>query len=286
MPEKKSMEPQMVGKPTNTQIPHKIVAGQRRFYCFFQPQVLVIDDKPDPLLKSIQTWLEHQYNFRPMFDVVSEAASFSEIEKRLPTSDFVLLDHRTEGKFVGFSSGVEIGLSIKERSRDIPIAYYTGYPADLNKQQVRDDVKRLTGMSGVTSYEKSALIPSHRSLTELCLDIVTAQPIRAEMHGAQENEILAALYGAQIEKVSRFLYRIENFDRRRARQTLRCFSDLEMGEIEVPTSHLIKADITEKEHDIWLKVVNLDGGQVISYLSRANFMLSDVPSEILMLLDD
>src|SRR4051812_23725105 len=93
----------------------------RKLYCIFQPIVLVIDDEPDPLLRSIQSWLEEQYDFKPRFDVLHEASNFKQIEERLHESDFVLLDHRLNNKFSGFSSGAQIGLSIKALRQDLPI---------------------------------------------------------------------------------------------------------------------------------------------------------------------
>lgn len=260
---------------------HAPIPENRKIFCFYQPKVLVIDDEPHPLLKSIGSWLEDQYNLKPIFDVIPEAESFKEIESRLPKNDFVMLDHRIKDKFVGFTSGAQIGVAIKERKMEMPIAYYTGYEADLKKPREEPFVKQLKSFSEVTYYRKSELTPDSIRLVELCLAIITTVPLMTP----REKEVIDALEGAQIEEVKQFRYRVDDYDRRKSRQTLRCFSDEGLEAVEIPTRYMDKLELTRHDGDVWLKVVNMDGGQVLSYLSRADFGLNDLSKDILMMLE-
>lgn len=258
------------------------VFDHRKIFCFYQPKVLVIDDEPYPLLGSIRAWLEDQYNLEPMFEVIPEAASFGEIESRLSKNDFVMLDHRVKDKFVGFTSGAQIGIAIKERKMEMPIAYYTGYEGDLKRPKEEPFVHKLKSFNDVTYYRKAELTADSVRLVELCLAIATTVPFMTH----REKDVIDALEGAQIEDVKQFRYRVENYDRRKPRQTLRCFNDGGAEVVEIPTRYLDKIELSRHDFDVWLKVVNLDGGQVLSYLSRADFGLNDLSKDILMMLDE
>jgi hypothetical protein len=258
------------------------VFDHRKIFCFYQPKVLVIDDEPHPLLGSIRDWLEDQYNLKPMFEVIPEAASFREIESRLSANDFVMLDHRVKNNFVGFTSGAQIGIAIKESKIEMPIAYYTGYEGDLKKPKEEPFVKKLKSFNEVTYYRKAELTADNVRLVELCLAIATTVPFMTP----REKEVIEALEGAQIEDVKQFRYRVENYDRRKPRQTLRCFNDMGVEAVEIPTRYLDKIELSRHDVDVWLKVVDLDGGQVLSYLSRADFGLNDLSKDILTMLDE
>ncbi len=287
---------QAAAAPENTREPDKKKARKRRLndretnegnrmQCFLQPKVLVVDDNPGNFLNSLEHWIESEFSYLPDFKVISQARSFSEIEKWLPAIDHVLLDHRIEDKFKGFNTGAEIGIRIKQVRSDVGIAYYTGYPRDLKMPAVTRLVKELEQFDDVVRYNKSDLHPGHESFTRFCESIAvfpahTPPPIRNS-----ESAHIPALAGARFEEATRSLYRVEHFDRRKAFQTIRCYSDLEMSEIDVPTRRLVNLGVTMVGEEIWLKVVKFDRGQVLSYLEKATFTFDDLADEVIEMLE-
>jgi hypothetical protein len=251
-----------------------------------KPKGVVLDDDPHPLLGAITDWIKETIgpSWMPDWVVHREARAKSQIDQFVKGKDFVLLDNRLQGKFQGFHSGFDIGRHIADRYSDLQIFFYTAYPRDLEKPghpgTLKDEVQEFINKPNVMFFTKGELEPNKR-LDELCYRIsIVSDNLQASISGDEAKE-LQTLLGAQVARVKNFRYRIADYDRRNTRQRLRCLSDPSIGEIEVPTDHLIKAGISRRERDVVLKILEFDGGQILSFLAPAPMSPNDLADEVI-----
>jgi hypothetical protein len=256
-----------------------------------KPQGLVIDDDPYPLLDAIKTWIRETMGpeWTPEWTVRRTASNAGDIDRWAKGKDFVLLDHRLQGRFPGFQTGLDIGQHLVDKNSNLQILFYTGFKGDLKKAGTqtayRDDFKEFQSHPNVTFYTKGELVPGKR-LEELCQKItIAADGLRASMDTDEAKE-LRTLLGARVEGVKQTRYRFIDFDLRRARQTLRCLTDPGIGEIEIPTIYLKRAGLKSRNEDVVIKILEFDGGQVLSYIVSNPMNMDEIAEDVLKFLRD
>lgn len=259
----------------------------RKINCFFQPNILVIDDNPNPLLTSLEQYMDVHYGYKAHFQVKEEANSPKELNAYISSADIVLLDHRINKKFKSFKSGVEIGLYIREQGFNMPIVYYTGYPDDLTFR-ANETLKEKWGeleKKNIKFFDKADLQPS-KKLNELCNFIFEKTKIIQENLNISGEEIIQTLQDAQIEQIKEYRYELLDFDRRKSKQNLRCLSNLDMDIIDVPTKYLDKIGIRYRNENINLKIVRFDRGQILSFLHPISKNEEAIAPDVLALLEE
>jgi len=256
-----------------------------------KPQGLVIDDNPYPLLDAIKNWIKETMGpeWTPEWSVRRTASHVGDIDRWAKGKDFVLLDHRLQGRFPGFQTGLDIGQHLVNKNSNLQILFYTGFQGDLKKagtrNAYRDDFKEFESHPNVTFYTKAQLVPGER-LEELCQKItIAADGLRASLDTEEAKE-LRTLLGARVEEIKRIRYRLIDFDLRRTRQTLRCLTDPDIGEMEIPTTYLKKAGIKSRNEDVIIKIVEFDGGQVLSYIASSPMNMDEIADDVLKFLRD
>jgi hypothetical protein len=278
-------------EPKTEQNGNKLQLGgstYRKFNCFFQPNILVIDDNANPLLESVEQYMEEHYGYKAHFQVREELGSREELRPLISSADMVMLDHRINGKFVSFKSGVEIGLYIRQIGFEKPIVYYTAFPDDLSAARAN---KTLTAQwselrkDNLIFFNKLELEPG-KKLNELCNFIFEKTKVTQERLNIDGEEAIMALQDAQIEQIKGYRYEILDLDRRKLMQNLRCLSSLDMDVIDIPTRYLEKLGIKNRSENVMLNLVQFDCGQILSFFQLVGENDEAIASEVLALLEE
>jgi hypothetical protein len=251
-----------------------------------KPKGLVIDDNPNELVHAITIWIKETMgkSWLPEWEFMRSSNDVTDIDQQVKGKDFILLDHRLEGRFHPFRSGLEIGQRILSIHKDLPIFFYTAGIEDLKEpgtqgkafgEQFADFKKRPS----VRVFDKGDLNPEKR-LDDLCYRLVVSDKLQSSI-AKDEHKELRLLLESHVESVKPFRYRIVGYDRRKAKQTLRCISEPSIGEIEVPSRYLPKLKLTKLRRDIVLKIVEFSGGQVLSYMVDAPLAKEDLAEEVI-----
>lgn len=254
-----------------------------------KPVGLVLDDEPDPLLQSLEHWMKDQWSewLVPTFEVPTSEEISGNLDHLVSTADFVLLDNRFNRPLGGYTRGLELGKQIRSMRNDLPIFYYTAFSEDWRKpgrsEVLRDEISNFQRLPGVNSYLKHELATEERR-ADLCHEILKVIALRPSPHDATYGELLK-LVSASVDRVVEHRLRMLRFDRRAKYQILRNI-DSPTGDImQVPTELLLRAGVGRK-CDVLLRVVEYDGGQVLSYIVADRQRDRTVAREIIDLLEE
>lgn len=259
-----------------------------RLSLHFKPVGAVFDDNPDPLLQSIESRIEKIFgrSYIPHLEVHTHSSDPVEIDRWIRGADFALIDNNIDGRFKGFSSGLEIGKRIIRERDDLPLILYTAYPDDLEKSAQQHEFREFTQNPNVHYYPKGDLTP-RKKLDELCRTI--AFGIESTLASGSDSEEAAELQGlleTKVESVRSVRCRIIDFDRRKTNQLLRIISEPGMDEFEIPTRSLRFPRSRRRSRDVILKVVEFSGGQVLSYVVNAPLRKADLADDVIKFLED
>ncbi len=222
-------------------------------------RVIVFDDAPGPLLTGIGKYYKHLTRAELEFILHASLRKSAELGRLMRDArpDFVMLDDRLDGKFVGYKSGAEVGLAIRREWPRIPMALISAFDEMKRSDGAyRSDVEELLRTGGVTIYKKRNLIPS-ADLKPMCSAIQDA------VHQAKERNVLEPLLNRKIvsERTSRF--RVQKFDGRRSSQFLEAL-DTPGGDIYMPTRFLKRAGLKHGRATIAIVITEFEGGEVLS----------------------
>lgn len=252
-----------------------------------KPIGLVIDDDPGQLIHAITVWIKETMgrSWLPEWKYLTSSSQASDIDENIKGKDFVLLDHRLQGQFPPFHTGLEIGQYISERFNELPIFFYTAGINDLKEPGTQgrvfaEEFLEFKNRPNVKVFDKGDLNPE-RKLDELCYRLVVVSDNLQSSVVAGSHKELKMLLEAKVESVRPYRYRLLDYDKRGSRQTLRCISDQTVGEIEVPTRYLSRLGITKQSAEIMLKIVEFSGGQVLSYMTEVPVTKQDLAPEVI-----
>lgn len=240
----------------------------KRLVLAIKPMGLVLDDAPDPLLNSLEHWMNEQWSawLVPKFEVPTSDQIASNLDHLIEKADFVLLDNRFKKPMGRFRRGLELGQHIRTVREDLPIFYYTAYEEDWRQpggEGMRAEVAEFQRQPGVKSFYKADLATEERRIS-VCHDILKTIALRPSQQETTQRE-LARLVDAGVESVREHRLRLLRYDRRAKYQMLRNIDSPSGDIMQLPTKLLVRAGVSTKR-DVVLRIVEYDAGQVLSYI--------------------
>lgn len=227
-----------------------------------RPSGIVVDDKPNPLLNSIETWMRKKMpGLQPQFRQ-RKAGKVRGLLRELGTADFLLVDHRLEGAFEG-RTGLEIALEARRAWPKLPIYLYTAFRAEVETSDAFVQIQQ----DALIKYFPKQELEAEKRLPELCRDIVLAGFPQAFARVQVSAKDLMLLLRAEVEAVEEHWYVCDRVGPRSSVRTLTCVSRPALGTLDVSKNQLEKAGVGAHVTDITLKVVTFSGGQVLSFFT-------------------
>lgn len=242
----------------------------------FVARGVAIDDEAQDLMDSIEKYSEDQGTpIRIRTIVGADESDF--LGRVTRNSDFVLVDHRLQGRFKGFDEGLEVLKSVRAQNERQPVFYCSAFSRDFQKKSsgkfefLDGAVEKLMRSPHTFYYPKHDLNPEGR-LKEFT-QAVYWQAFGYAMHNLlgdpQLEEVRALLTTRQVRKEVRF-FKVLNTEAR-GRTRVREVTEARIANDEVVPSRLLKragarGKSTHAEHVI----IEFASGHVLSHFKPAH----------------
>jgi CheY-like chemotaxis protein len=251
---------------------------------------VAIDDEARDLMNSIEQFAEDQGT--PIrIAMIDNTQNHGAVVDAAERSDFVLVDHRLQGKFIGYEDGLEVAQTVRTKNQARPIFYCSAYPQDF-QQQKSGRVTFVDRMNFLVRSPHTFFYPKRDLNVEGRLKEFT-QAVYWQSFGFTLHNLLrsgeieslnAWLSMRQVQKEAR-LYKILGPAARGWTRVREIAERRATTEEIVPSRLLKRAGIKRTRGNVEHVLIEFDGGQVFSFFRPRDFGKSMISPRVLEILN-
>ena len=253
------------------------------------PKGIGVDDNGGPLLATIENFSK-DVSAPISIDLVASSDSRTDLIDRICKSDFALIDHRLEGRFAGFDSGLDVVEAVRSRKSMVPVFYNSGFSADFRRVSggLTDgftDGAAVLDSPSCFFFEKMELTRGKK--LGIFVELVRTAAMFYVLNlirGLLGPDLLRIIGTKQVRREKRFFKNLGPVAKgwTRIAET----GGTSYQEEDVPSRLLRNAGVTRKYDRLSQTIIEFDQGQVLSFFSREIIASRQIAPEVLEILQN
>lgn len=261
-------------------------ATRQKITDHFCPTGVIIDDSSESLYKTVEQYANDQ-SLPFEYEHIFQAQSSSRPLNAIANADFVVVDHRLEGRFQDFSDGLDVVKALRQRAPRVPVFYCSAFGREFMTRsgKFRGSAQLIDDDPYCFFFSKGDLVEAER-LPEFVEQIFlqSFQFALERLKSAFPAE-LQNLLEAQIVSREHESFRVLG-NAGRGRTLLRPLGGRNREDEAVPKRLLDRAGANSKNGYVSHFIVELSNGIVMSGFAPKRLTSSDVNPAVMRVLKE